>query len=101
MDPAILLLDDPTAAVDAHTEQDILAAMTSAMRGRTTFLITHRISALRHADFILALQDGCIVQRGTHEELLRVPGPYRRVARIQVDEESHRLLAGPSGEAMP
>ena len=92
MNPVLLLLDDPTAAVDTHTEHEILAAMESAMQGRTTFLVTHRVSALRYADRLLVLQEGRVAQSGTHQELIRVPGPYRRAARIQVDEESHQLL---------
>ena len=76
LDPAILLLDDPTAAVDPQTEHEILEAIESAMRGRTTLLVAHRISALRRADRIVVLQRGRIVQEGTHEELLRTPGYF-------------------------
>lgn len=92
LDPPLLLLDDPTAAVDAHTEHEILQAMEVAMRHRTTFLVTHRFSALRRADWIVVLDGGRIVQQGRHGELIRVKGPYRRAARIQFDEESEQLL---------
>ena len=91
LDPSILLMDDPTAAVDAHTEHEILEAMNNAMRQRTTFLVTHRYSALRRADRILVLERGRIVQVGTHAELMRVKGPYRRAARIQFDADSEEF----------
>ncbi len=86
LDPAILILDDPTAAVDPHTEAEILRAIESAMRGRTTFIVTHRISTLRRADRILVLQEGRIVEAGTHDELIRGNGPYRRAAELQLME---------------
>lgn len=84
-EPPILLMDDPTAAVDPRTEHEILDAMESAMAGRTTIVVAHRLSMLRRADVVVVLQDGAIVDVGTHEELMRRPGPYRHAARIQVD----------------
>ena len=83
-EPAILLLDDPTAAIDARTEHEIFAALESAISGRTTFIVAHRVSTLRRADFIVVMENGRIVQRGTHAELLRQPGAYRRVAALQL-----------------
>ncbi|MCK8486992.1 ABC transporter ATP-binding protein/permease [Paenibacillus sp. MBLB2552] len=81
--PKILILDDATSAVDMETEQEIQSGFQEVMRGRTTFIIAHRISSLRHADEILVLNEGRVVQRGKHEELIDVPGPYRDVYRIQ------------------
>jgi ATP-binding cassette subfamily B protein len=83
LDPAILILDDAMAAVDPETEHEILAAMDSAMQGRTTFVIAHRLSTLRRADLILVIEHGRIVQAGTHDELMRQPGHYRRSAMLQ------------------
>ena len=84
LEPSILLLDDPTAAIDARTEHEIFSALESAIKDRTTFIVAHRVSTLRRADFILVLENGRIVQRGTHAELLRSPGPYRSVAALQL-----------------
>jgi len=84
LEPAIMLLDDPTAAIDSETEHGIFEALDRAIAGRTTFIVAHRLSTLRRADFIIVLEDGRIVQRGTHEELMRVPGPYLRVADLQL-----------------
>jgi ATP-binding cassette subfamily B protein len=83
LDPAILLLDDPAASIDPHTEHEILEAMQRAMEGRTTFVVAHRLSTLKHADLVLVVEDGQIVQMGTHEELLDTPGHYQTAAAIQ------------------
>ncbi len=91
--PSILLLDDPTAAIDPETEHEILNAIEQAISGRTTFVVAHRLSTLRRADRILVLERGRIVQTGTHAELVRVSGTYRRAALHQmIDAESRRLL---------
>ena len=93
LEPAILLLDDPTAAIDSETEHEIFAALENAIAGRTTFIVAHRLSTLRRADFILVMEDGRIVQRGTHAELMRVPGAYLRVADLQlVDRDDAAAL---------
>ena len=75
-DPRILILDEATSSVDAHTEQTIQAALERLMRGRTTFVIAHRLATVRDADLILVFQDGRIVERGRHAELLTAGGLY-------------------------
>lgn len=84
LEPAILLLDDPTAAIDSETEEEIFEALDRAIAGRTTFIVAHRLSTLRRADFIIVMESGRIVQRGTHEQLMREKGPYLRVANLQL-----------------
>lgn len=97
--PSILLLDDPTAAIDPETEQEILDAIEHAIEGRTTFIVAHRLSTLRRADRIIVLERGRIVQTGTHHDLFHSDGPYRRAAMLQmVDDESRALLALEAGE---
>lgn len=98
LQPAILVLDDPTAAIDPETEQEILGAMDAAIAGRTTFIIAHRLSTLRRADLIVVIEDGAIVERGTHDELMARQGAYHRVAKLQlVDDESQALLDADDG----
>jgi ATP-binding cassette subfamily B protein len=98
-DPAILILDDSTSSVDTETEAEIHAAMESLRRGRTTFIIAHRIQSIMDADLILVLDQGRIVQRGVHEELMQEEGIYRRIyemqARIEVELERELAGAGP------
>jgi ATP-binding cassette subfamily B protein len=84
LEPPILLLDDPTAAIDSETEHEIFEALDRAIAGRTTFIVAHRLSTLRRADFIIVMENGRIVQRGRHDELMREPGPYLRVANLQL-----------------
>jgi ABC-type multidrug transport system fused ATPase/permease subunit len=95
LEPAILLLDDPTAAIDSETEHEIFEALDNAIAGRTTFIVAHRLSTLRRADLIIVLENGRIVQRGTHAELIKVPGPYLHVANLQlVDSRELQDSAG-------
>jgi ATP-binding cassette, subfamily B, bacterial len=84
LDPAILLLDDPAAAIDPHTEHEILGAMERAMQGRTTLVIAHRLSTLRQCDRVIVLDRGRIAQRGTHAELMEAEGHYRHAAQSQL-----------------
>ena len=87
LEPPILLLDDPTAAVDPSTEREILRAMLQAMQGRTTFVVAHRLSTLRRADLVLVLEEGCIAELGTHDELMLRRGSYWKVAELQAEQE--------------
>ncbi|GIN57490.1 ABC transporter ATP-binding protein [Lederbergia ruris] len=96
LDPSILILDDATSAVDMETEFKIQGAMREVMRGRTTFIIAHRISSLKHADKILVLENGRIVERGTHEELIHGNGLYERVYKIQFQDQK-AILQGQRG----
>ena len=95
-EPAILLLDDPTAAIDAHTEAEILQAMEGAMAGRTTFVVAHRLSTLRRAHRVLVLDHGRIAEIGTHAELMRQNGLYQEVVALQIAD-----LAEVSPEVSP
>lgn len=83
-DPDILILDEPTSALDARSEHLIKQSLSELMKGRTTFIIAHRLSTVREADTILVLKNGQIVERGTHEELVKIPnGTYRTLYRLQ------------------
>ncbi|HVV00830.1 MAG TPA: ABC transporter ATP-binding protein, partial [Verrucomicrobiae bacterium] len=82
--PSILILDDPTASVDPKTEHEIVVALRQAVSGRTAFVVANRLSLLRHADAILVLDQGHLVQQGTHQELVRVPGQYQQTALLQL-----------------
>ncbi|GGA23714.1 ABC transporter ATP-binding protein [Paenibacillus physcomitrellae] len=92
--PRILVLDDATSAVDMETEHEIQAGFQEVMKGRTTFIIAHRISSLRHADEIMVLDQGRVVQRGKHSELIQVPGAYQDVYRIQYADYLAKVNAG-------
>jgi ATP-binding cassette subfamily B protein len=86
LDPPILLMDDATAAVDAETEHEIQQAIASAQDGRTTILVSNRISALKRTDRIYVLHQGQIVESGSHSELMQLDGEYAKLARIQFDD---------------
>ena len=84
LDTPILVLDDSTSSVDVGTEAQIRRAMENVMRGRTSFVIAHRLSTVRSADVILVLDQGRIVERGSHEELMEMNGFYRRIHDLQL-----------------
>jgi ABC-type multidrug transport system fused ATPase/permease subunit len=84
MNPRILILDDSTSSVDTQTEKLIQAALDALMEGRTTFVIAHRLSTVRRADMILVMDQGRIVERGTHNELLAGGGLYKEIHDLQL-----------------
>ena len=84
LDPATLILDDSTSSVDVETEHQIQQALAEVVKGRTTFVIAHRLSTVRNADLILVMDEGRIAERGTHHELLSKGGLYRRIHDIQL-----------------
>ena len=94
LEPPVLILDDPTASVDARTENEIVSALREAMAGRTTFVVSGRLSLLRRADLILVLEDGRLTQSGTHAELVHRPGPYHETALLQIMDLGENMAEG-------
>lgn len=92
-DPPILILDDSTSAIDSATEDRIQQAIWAASKGRTTILITHRLSQIRWADHIVVMRQGRVVAQGNHEDLLQSSDAYRRIfARYEMPEKSEHIL---------
>lgn len=87
-DPKILILDDATSSVDTETEADIRAALRRLMRGRTSLVIAHRVQSVMNADLILVLDQGRVVERGTHRDLIAQDGLYRRIFELQARVET-------------
>jgi len=96
--PQILILDEATSNLDTESEQLIQASMATLLADRTTFVIAHRLSTIRRADLILLMEDGRILERGTHEELMRARGTYYEMVRRQM--ESHGEQPGVDFEAV-
>jgi ATP-binding cassette subfamily B protein len=85
--PSILILDDALSAVDTYTEEEILKRLRETMKGRTTVIISHRISTVKDADRIVVLNDGVIAEEGTHDELVEQGGIYAGLHRKQLLEQ--------------
>jgi hypothetical protein len=90
----IILLDEPTAALDSESERQVQEALAELRKGRTTLVIAHRLSTITHADNILVVEAGQVVESGRHEELLRKGGRYASFYRLQLNEQ------GPSLESL-
>ncbi len=93
-DPKILILDDSSSAIDSETEEKIQEAIFKILHGRTTFIITHRLSQIRTADRIIVLKQGEIIDQGTHEELLKNSKEYRKIFVKRFDKTLEELLGG-------
>jgi ATP-binding cassette subfamily B protein len=96
LDPPVLILDDSTSSVDVETERQIRQAMQQVVVGRTTFIIAHRLSTVRHADHILVMQDGVIAEQGAHDELYAANGLYRNIYELQLKPQEEVLLEAAS-----
>ena len=83
--PPMLILDEATSSIDTRTELKIQGAFETMMKGRTSFIVAHRLSTIQSADVILVMRDGHIVEQGSHDELLRKGGFYARLYRSQFD----------------
>jgi len=92
--PQVLILDEATSNLDTESEQLIQAAMSTLLAGRTTFIIAHRLSTVRRASLILLLEDGRIIEQGTHEELMNLRGVYHGMVQRQAEAQSE------AGEAL-
>jgi ATP-binding cassette, subfamily B, bacterial len=99
-DAPILILDEPTSAVDSRTEATILEALERLMAGRTTFMVAHRLSTVRGADLILVVNHGRVVEQGTHEQLLALGGLYAELHEAQTGARRGRAAAGVSSDGL-
>jgi len=92
MDPPVLILDDCLSSVDAQTEAEILHGLRAILKEKTCLIISHRISAVREADEILVLDEGAIIERGNHDELIRRGGVYAELCQQQrLSEELEQI----------
>jgi ABC-type multidrug transport system fused ATPase/permease subunit len=92
-DAPVLILDEPTSSIDSRTERVILDALDDLMVGRTSFMIAHRLSTVRHADQILVMNEGRIVERGSHGDLVARGGIYSQLYEAQTRERKRRQPA--------
>ncbi len=93
VDPRIIILDDSTSSVDTETEMLIQQALREVMKGRTTFVIAHRLQTIKYADQILVLDEGRVVERGSHEQLMREGRIYRRIYELQFRQQEEPVQA--------
>src|SRR5213075_1552270 len=100
-DPRILILDEATSSLDSESEALIQEGLSYLMRGRTTFVIAHRLSTIRRADQILVVEDGRIVERGMHQELLALGGRYHELYTKQHGLEMNLFLNPGEGDSIP
>jgi ATP-binding cassette subfamily B protein/subfamily B ATP-binding cassette protein MsbA len=91
--PQILILDEATSNLDTESEQLIQESMGTLLAGRTTFVIAHRLSTVRRANLILLMEDGRVVERGTHIELMEARGAYYQMVRRQIDVPGEELIS--------
>ena len=82
-DPAILILDEATSSIDTRTEEKVQRAFQEMLKGRTAFIVAHRLSTIQNADCILVMKDGNVIEKGSHEELLRQKGFYKNLYESQ------------------
>jgi ATP-binding cassette subfamily B protein len=92
-DPKLLILDEPTSSLDSPTEHRMLDTLKEAIKGRTAIWVTHRLNTIMDSDLILVVEDGRIIERGTHDELVKANGAYRRLWDVFFDKET-RTAAG-------
>src|SRR6185436_13948937 len=100
-DPRILILDEATSSLDSESEAFIQEGLTHLMKARTTFVIAHRLSTIRRADQILVIEDGRILERGTHETLYALGGRYFDLYTKQHGLEANLFLAPGEGDSVP
>ena len=94
--PRVVILDEATAHLDSTSEAAVQAALSEALSGRTAVVIAHRLSTIRAADMILVVEDGRIVERGTHADLLTAGGRYEELYRTQFDQPTTSLATEPT-----
>ena len=92
--PKILILDEATSSVDTETEKAVQEALARLIKGRTTFAIAHRLSTLRNSDRLVVLEEGKIVEMGTHDELMEKKGTYQKLVEMQTELSKIRVVDG-------